>query len=150
MNQFKLWIHFSPVGFQGNQGLCVCLCHQAAPLDCPELSCSKPAHAQPHQGEFGKFSCQALLLWQPWCCSHLCSFPAGKSRSKEVSMTFCVCVWKSWAWAELGKWMWHLELLWLLSPLDLSEPNNFITRASHQSKSHSLHSVFTAWQIISS
>lgn len=146
MNQFKLWIHFSPVGFQGNQGLCVCLCHQPAPLDCPELFCSKPAQAEPDQAE-GESSSAALtaLVLQPFV-----QFSAGKSKTKEVSMTCCVCVWKSWAWAELGKWMWHLELLWLLSPLDLSEPNNFITRASHQSKSHSLHSVFTTWQIISS
>lgn len=86
MKQFKLWIRFPPVGFQGNQGLCVCLCHQPAPLDCPELFCSKPAHAQPDQAE-GESSSTALTG-----LFFLCSFPAGKSKSKEVSMTYSVCV----------------------------------------------------------
>lgn len=131
MNQFKLWIHFSPAGFQGNQGLCVCATNL---LPWTALSFSVPNQHMPSQTR--QRGSQALLLWQPWSCSHLCSFPTGKSKSKEVSMTYCVCVCvKSWPWAELGKWMWHWELLWLLSPLDLSEPNNFITRASHQSKS---------------
>lgn len=47
------------------------------------------------------------------------------------------------AWGETGKWMWHWEWLWLLCPLDLSEPNDFITRACHKNKSCSARSVFT-------
>lgn len=89
MNQFKLWIHFSPVGFQGNQGLCVCLCHQPAPLDCPELFCSKPAQAEPDQAE-GESSSAALtaLVLQPFV-----QFSSRKIQDQGgLNDLLCVCV----------------------------------------------------------
>lgn len=146
MNQFKLWIRFSPAGFQGNQGLCVCLCHQPAPLDCPELFLFQTSTFPARPGRGGVRLCCFDSLGPAAICA---VFQQENPRARRCQWLI-LCVWESWAQAELGKWMWHSELLWLLSPLDLPGPNNFITRASRQSKCHSLHSVFTTLQIISS
>lgn len=98
MNQFKLWIHFSPAGFQGNQGLCVCATNL---LPWTALSFSVPNQHMPSQtraeGESSSAALAALVL-QPFV-----QFSNRKIQEQGgLNDLLCVCVCEKLAIGRAG------------------------------------------------